>query len=52
MDDDPLFQQAKDAEETARKLLREREQIRKAREQLRRVKPSDQPLLWFSNDRE
>lgn len=52
MENDLLFQRAEDAKEEARKLVAEREKIRKAREQLRRVRRFDQPLLWFSNDGE
>lgn len=54
MERDILFQQAEDAQETARRLVREaREQARKAREQQkRRMRRSDQPLLWFSNEDE
>ena len=53
MEQDQLFQQAEDAQQTARRLVQEaREQARKAREQLSRVKRSDQPLLWFSSDDE
>lgn len=51
MEQDPLFQQAEDAQEMARRLIQEaREHARKAREQMRRVKRSDQPLSWFGND--
>lgn len=50
---DPLFQRADEAQLAARRLVQElREQTRRAREQSvkRKLRRSDQPLLWFSSD--
>jgi len=53
MEQDPLFRQAQEAQDTAKRLVQEaREQIRKVREQLKLPRRWDQPLLWFGSQEE
>ena len=54
MEQDLLFQQAEEAQLTAKRLVEEARQARQAREQARKRmrRRWDKPLFWFSDEDE